>query len=120
VIFFAIETGRGAGVEPQGIGPTPEQRGQLGAAGIAAGLGCSVVVSLIVFVGGGVLLDRALETAPLLTLIGVAVGLAAAGYQLWELTRVGLKDRRPGPLGRGLARLPAGRPRTAPREHGEE
>ena len=106
-------------------GPTPEDRAQLGAAGVAAGLGCSVVVTLVALIGGGVLLDGALDTSPIFTLIGVAAGLAAAGYQLWELTRVGLKDRQPGPLGRQLARLPAtrrGGTRTDPgrRGNGEE
>jgi hypothetical protein len=64
---------------------------------------------LILTIGGGVLLDRALGTEPILTLIGVGLGLVAAGYQLWELTRVGVKDRAAGPLGRQLARLPLGR-----------
>ena len=90
-------------------GPTPQQRSQLGAVGAAAGLGCSVVVTLVVLIGGGVLLDRALETAPVFTLIGVVLGLAGAGYQLYELTRVGLRDRPAGPLGRRFAALPLGR-----------
>ena len=94
-------------------GPTPEQRAQLGAAGAAAGLGCSVVVTLVVLIGGGVLLDRAVDTAPIFTLIGVVVGLVAAGYQLYELTRVGLRDRPPGPLGRRFASLSARRPANA-------
>lgn len=81
----------------------------MGAAGVAAGLGCAVVVSLVVFIGGGVLIDQVADTSPIFTLIGVAIGLLAAGYQLWELTRVGLKDRPAGPLGRRLARTP-GRP----------
>ena len=78
----------------------------MGAAGVAAGLGCAVVVSLILFIGGGVLIDQTAETSPIFTLIGVALGLLAAGYQLWELTRVGLKDRPAGPLGRRLAQAP--------------
>ena len=95
-------------------GPTPEQRAQLGAIGVASGLGCSVVVSLIVLIGGGILLDRRFDTAPVLTLVGVALGLVVAGYQLYELSRVGLKDRPAGPLGRSLARLPGRRTRTGP------
>lgn len=96
----------------------------MGAAGVAAGLGCSLVVSLIVTIGGGLLLDRAVGTEPVFTLIGVALGLLAAGYQLWELTRVGVKDRPAGPLGRQLTRVPLGRrsdlgPTTARRD-GEE
>ena len=90
-------------------GPTPEQRAQLGAIGVASGLGCSVVVSLIVLIGGGVLLDQRFDTEPVLTLIGVALGLVVAGYQLYELSRVGLKDRPAGPLGRRLSRLPGRR-----------
>lgn len=86
---------------------------------MAAGLGCSVVVSLIMTIGGGLLLDRAVGTSPLFTLIGVALGLIAAGYQLYELTRVGVKGRTAGPLGRQLARLPRGRTTgTGPRPSG--
>jgi hypothetical protein len=96
----------GGGVREQ---PASEKRAQLGAAGAAAGLGCSVVVSLLVFIGGGILLDGALETTPILTLIGVVIGLIAAGYQLYELTRIGVAGREPGPLGRRLTRGTAGR-----------
>lgn len=94
-------------------GPTPEQRAQIGAVGIAAGLGCSIVVTLIVTIGGGVLLDRRFGTTVVFTLIGLALGLAAAGYQLWELAQIGGRSHRAGPLGRRLERLPAGRPRRA-------
>ena len=104
-------------------GHSPEQRARLGAVGAATGLGCSVVVTLIVCIGGGVLLDQALDRAPLFTLLGVALGLAGAGYELYELTRIGLKDRPAGPLGRrfaslsvprGTARRPAVDPRSEP------
>jgi hypothetical protein len=36
----------------------------------------------------------------------VALGLVVAGYQLWELTKVGSKTARPGPMTRTLSRLP--------------
>ena len=75
-------------------------------AGVAAGLGCSIVVSVIVCIGGGIALDEWLGRAPLFTLIGVAIGLAAAIYQLVELANVGRKDRTPGPLARSIARVP--------------
>lgn len=107
VIFFAIEIGAGSGVRNE---PTPGQRASLGAAGAAAGLGCAVVVSLLVLIGGGLWIDQVAGTTPVFTLIGVALGLAAAGYQLYELTRIGVKDREPGPLGRRLSRMPGGRP----------
>lgn len=86
--------------------PTPEQRAQLGAVGKAAGLGCSVVVTLVVLIGGGVLLDRRFDTSPVLTLIGVAVGLVAAGYELYQLAQVGRTDRQPGLPARGSTRQP--------------
>lgn len=52
---------------------------------MASGLGCSIVVGLVTMIGGGVLLDRWAETTPLFTLVGVALGLVAAGYQLVRL-----------------------------------
>lgn len=78
----------------------------MSAAGIAAGLGCSIVVSIIVCIGGGIALDAWSGRSPLFTLVGVAIGLAAAGYQLVELANVGRKDRGPGPLARSIARVP--------------
>ena len=99
--------------------PTPEQRTQMGAAGVAAGLGCSIVVTLLLLIGGGLLLDRVLGTEPILTLIGVALGLVAAGYQLYELTRIGVSGREPGPIGRRLSGV-SGHRRTTSRDVGGE
>lgn len=80
------------------------------------GLGFSIVVTLIVFIVGGILLDRWLDTSPILTLSGVAVGLIAAGYELYELTLVNRKDRPAGPMGRALgSRMDR---RTPPRSGG--
>jgi ATP synthase protein I len=64
-------------------------RQQLKVIGLAAGLGCSVVASLIICVLGGVLLDRWLDTTPIFTLAGVLLGILAAGSQLWRLARSG-------------------------------
>lgn len=90
-------------------GPTPEQRAQLGSVGVAAGLGCSIVVTLILTIGGGVLLDQRFGTGVVWTFVGLALGLAAAGYQLWELAQIGNRKRPAGPLRRRLERMPAGR-----------
>lgn len=87
--------------------PSPEERAGLGAAGVAAGLGCSIAVSVIISIGGGVALDRWLGTSPIFTLIGVAVGLLAAGYQLYELAQFEQRGHRPGPVTRAIARIPA-------------
>ncbi|MDQ3524498.1 MAG: AtpZ/AtpI family protein [Chloroflexota bacterium] len=90
----------------QGFGP--EDVKDFRALGAVSGLGCSIVASLVIFIVGGIFLDQFLGTTPILTLIGVAVGLVAAGYQLYELTLIGRKDRPSGPLGRTLeSRLPA-------------
>jgi len=85
--------------------PTPGQE-DLRAVGVATGLGCSIVAALVLCIGGGVWLDSRFGTSPLWTLIGVALGLVVAGYQLWELTKVGSKTARPGPMTRTIARLP--------------
>jgi F0F1-type ATP synthase assembly protein I len=90
---------------------TDEERRQLGAAGTAVGLGCSIVTSIILFIGGGVLVDEWADTSPVFTLIGVALGLAAAGYQLYELAQIGRSDRKPGVVTRQIQRLPANRER---------
>ena len=78
--------------------PTPEERRQWGAAGTAAGLGCSIVTSVILFIGGGIALDSWADTSQLFTLIGVALGLVVSAYQLYELAQIGRSDRRPGPV----------------------
>jgi ATP synthase protein I len=96
-------------------GPNPERQ-DLRAVGVATGLGCSIVAALVLCIGGGVLLDRQFGTTPVLTFVGIALGLAAAGYQLWELAKVGSKTAQAGPLTRQLGRLPMSRERRAPRE----
>lgn len=59
------------------------------AIGAASGIGCSVVVSLLLCIGGGILVDRWLGTEPVGVLVGVALGLVAAGYSLYELAVLG-------------------------------
>ena len=62
-------------------------------AGAATGIGCTVVTSLLLAIGGGILLDRWLGIEPFGVLAGVVIGLAAAGYSLYELTLLGVPDR---------------------------
>ncbi len=97
--------------------PIPDQQ-DLRVIGVATGLGCSIVAALVVCIGGGVFLDRQFGTTPVLTLIGVALGLAAAGYQLWELTKLGNTKSQAGPVTRQIARLPMAR--SARSSRGEE
>lgn len=63
------------------------------AIGAASGIGCSVAVSLIVCIVGGVLLDRWLGIAPVGVLVGMVLGLAAAGYSLYELATLSNPNR---------------------------
>lgn len=79
--------------------------------GIATTLGFGIAISLAVLVGGGVWLDIRFNTAPWLTIIGLALGLVAAGYQLYELVLVSQKDRKPGPIGAKLANRQKGKSR---------
>lgn len=51
------------------------------------------MVSLLLCIGGGIVLDRWLDTSPLFTLIGMALGLIAAGYTLYELAVLGSPTR---------------------------
>lgn len=89
-------------------GPTPEAQ-DVRIVGVATGLGCSIVAALMLCIGGGVFLDRQFGTSPVLTLIGVALGLATAGYQLWELAKLGNSKAQAGPLTRQISRLPIAR-----------
>jgi len=66
----------------------------LRAIGMASGLGCSVVVSLILCIVGGLLLDRWLGTRPLFTLVGVVLGLVTAGYLFWQLATLDQPRRK--------------------------
>lgn len=94
--------------------------------GAASGIGCSIVVTLIAFIGGGIALDSVMDKSPLFTLIGVALGLIGAGYELFELAQMGRNDRPPGPLTRGLRSIAAHRgtmtatEESAEQEQGEE
>jgi len=66
---------------------TPVERSRFRAVGHAAGIGFGIAAALVLPIVGGLLLDNWLGRAPLFTLIGVAVGLVAAGFQLVELTK---------------------------------
>lgn len=80
--------------------------------GLAASLGFSIVATLVVCIGAGLLLDEWLDTSPWLTLVGVAIGLIGAGYQLWELVLISDNSRANGPLGRTMAQRMEARQRN--------
>lgn len=47
----------------------------------------TVLGSFLIFLGGGIWLDRRLETSPLLLLIGLLLAFVAIGYSLYDLAR---------------------------------
>jgi F0F1-type ATP synthase assembly protein I len=55
--------------------------------GIAFDLGLRLGISVIVGLGGGLLLDAWLRTSPIFTLIGMVLGIGAAMYTIWDVAR---------------------------------
>ena len=55
--------------------------------GIAFDLGIRLGISVILGLGGGLLLDSWLRTSPLFTLIGMVLGIGAAMYTIWDVAR---------------------------------
>ena len=61
--------------------------------GVVLDLGMRLGLSVVIGIGGGVLLDNWAGTSPLFTLIGVVVGVGAAMYSIWDVARDGMKPR---------------------------
>jgi ATP synthase protein I len=61
--------------------------GQRAPWGIAFDLGLRLGISVILGLGGGLVVDNWLRTLPLFTLIGVALGIGAAMYTIWDVAR---------------------------------
>ena len=55
--------------------------------GIAFDLGIRLGISVILGVGGGLLLDSWLRTSPIFTLVGMVLGIGAAMYTIWYVAR---------------------------------
>jgi ATP synthase protein I len=68
---------------------TPRERGASGPPppnwGIAFDLGLRLGISVILGLGGGLLLDGWLHTSPIFTLIGMVLGIGAAMYTIWDV-----------------------------------
>ena len=54
---------------------------------IAFDLGLRLGISVILGLGGGLLLDNWLHTRPIFTLIGMTFGIGAAMYTIWDVAR---------------------------------
>lgn len=102
VIKFAIKKGSSSQLRQ---GPSPSETKQMRATGVAAGLGCSIVATVVIFIIGGALIDREFGTEPWLTLAGVGIAIVAAGYQLYELSTLGRPGAKPGLVTRKIERI---------------
>jgi F0F1-type ATP synthase assembly protein I len=71
--------------------PRPVQRPQNW--GLLIDLGFRLGLSVVIGVVGGVLLDNWLGTRPIFTLLGVAVGIGAAMYSIWDVARTEMRRR---------------------------
>jgi F0F1-type ATP synthase assembly protein I len=75
------------------MGPQKDPIGRGFGAGYAiVGAGFQFAFAILLFLGGGVLLDCWLGTRPLFTLVGVAIGLGAGFYAF--ILRVTAESRR--------------------------
>lgn len=61
--------------------------------GLVLDLGMRLGLSVVIGIVAGVLLDSWANTRPLFTLIGVAVGIGAAMYSIWDVARDQMNSR---------------------------
>ncbi len=71
-------------MEPDG---NPPQKTRPANWGIAFDLGIRLGISVILGLGGGLLLDNVLNTSPIFILIGMVLGIGAAMYTIWDVAR---------------------------------
>lgn len=77
--------------EPDRVAAGDGARGQAAGIGIALDLGVRLGVSVVLGLGGGLLLDNWLRTSPIFTLVGMVLGIAAAMYTIWDVAREAMK-----------------------------
>ncbi len=70
-------------------------RKELSTLALASQLGFTIAGPLIVFILGGIFLDKKTGTSPLFLLIGVVCGMIGAGYAIYDLVRKLPSGRRP-------------------------
>ena len=72
-----------------GTEPEDPRRGAAGQPnwGVAFDLGIRLGISVILGLGGGLLVDSWLGTSPIFTLVGMVLGIGAAMYTIWDVAR---------------------------------
>jgi ATP synthase protein I len=73
--------------QPEGEEDRPSPTPKPANWGLAADLGLRLGLAVVIGVVGGILLDNWLGTSPVLTLLGVVVGVGAAMYSIWDVAR---------------------------------
>jgi ATP synthase protein I len=58
---------------------------------VAFDLGLRLGISVILGVGGGLLVDSWLHTSPIFTLIGMVLGIGAAMYTIWDVAKQSMR-----------------------------
>ena len=79
--------------QPNGPEKRPDPAARPPNWGLVLDLGMRLGLSVVIGVVAGVLLDNWANTSPLFTLIGVAVGIGAAMYSIWDVARDQMKSR---------------------------
>jgi F0F1-type ATP synthase assembly protein I len=79
--------------QPNGPEERPDRTTRPPQWGMVLDLGMRLGLSVVIGVVAGVLLDNWANTRPLFTLIGVAVGIAAAMYSIWDVARDHMNSR---------------------------
>jgi ATP synthase protein I len=59
--------------------------------GIAFDLGLRLGISILIGLGGGLVVDNWLRTSPLFTLIGMVLGIGAAMVTIWNVAREAMR-----------------------------
>ena len=73
--------------EPKDDEPKDDEGPQVANWGVAFDLGLRLGISVILGVGGGLLVDSWLHTSPIFTLIGMVLGIGAAMYTIWDVAK---------------------------------
>jgi F0F1-type ATP synthase assembly protein I len=70
------------------------KRTRLRLIGLGLQFGSTIVGALVIFLLGGIWLDRRVGTSPLFLLVGMVLAFIAIGYNLYELATIGTSPRK--------------------------